>query len=330
MKKILPFALALLIIMLAIPLIAIIGGEPSPSTIEPNEPTKLPDDVTVYTLLDHKTGDILSLTPIEYITGVVAAEMPIDFHIEALKAQAVAAHTYALRHIDAELKKPTPELKGAFLTTDYTKNQAYISDSELKTRWGKNYDLNHKKLTEAVSSVINKVITYDDKPIIAAFHSISGGTTESAKNVWGQDISYLTPVKSDGDELSPSYSTKTTLTADEVEFAFTQAYPDIKFDKDKSQWFSIITSSESKTITEIKVGSITCTGKDVREILKLRSANFSVEYSENSFTFTTNGYGHGVGMSQYGADFLARQGKSYEEILKHYYTGTIISEIKTE
>ncbi|WMJ22443.1 stage II sporulation protein D [Paludicola sp. MB14-C6] len=323
MKKVLPVLGTFILILLIIPLFALIGSNKSP--LSPREKT----DTTTYLVLNHKTGEVMKLDPANYIKGVVAAEMPIAYHAEALKAQAVAAHTYALRQIDAELKNPSPELKGAYLSTDFEKGQAYISVEELKEKWGKNYEINYKKLSDAVDSVINEILVYEDKPILAAFHSISGGITESAKTVWGKDVSYLVPVKSEGDELSPNYETKTTLTASEVEHAFTQKYKDIKFDKDKTKWFQILKRSDSKTITEIQVGSEKMNGKDVREVLNLKSSNFEVAFANESFTFTTNGYGHGVGMSQYGADYLARQGKTYHEILLHYYSGVTVKEIES-
>lgn len=327
MKKIIPFLLTFIMIMLVIPMISIIGKKTPPS---PSAQQLHGQEVIYYKVLNHKTDEVMSLTPQQYIRGVVAAEMPISFHMEALKAQAVAAHTYALRQIDSELTNPTPELMGAILTTDFTKNQAFISDDELKERWGKSYDVNSQKLDEAVSSVINEIITYDDKPIIAAFHSISSGVTESAKTIWGKDVSYLVPVESQGDELSPNYEAKTMLTPKEVENALLQKYPDIKLDQDKAKWFQIISRSDSNTITEMTAGSIQCTGKDIRELLKLKSANFTVNFVNGSFEFTTNGYGHGVGMSQYGADYLARQGKTYNEILTHYYKGVSIQPISEE
>jgi len=327
MKKLLPFFVTFVLVMLIIPLLSLIGSKDSlPKPIKKAHSK----DVTIYKILNHKTEEVFDLTPEEYIIGVVAAEMPIGFHTEAIKAQAVAAHTYALRQIDAELNSPTPELKGAYLTTDFTKNQSYMSIDELKESWGKNYDTNYKKLSDAVKSVINEVVTYDKKPIIAAFHSISGGVTENAKTVWGKEVNYLIPVTSEGDELSPNFEVKTALTVSEVEHAFKLKYSDIKFSEDKDSWFFITKKSESNTITECKVGSIVCTGKEIREILKLKSANFKIEYSNGKFTFITNGYGHGVGMSQYGADYLARQGKTYDEILKHYYSGVEIEKIYDE
>lgn len=316
MKNFLSFILVTSLLLLAIPLLAFFGQDKKIKIAE-EEPFN-------YKVLNHLTQEVLTLSPTDYIKGVVAAEMPISFHIEAIKAQAIAANTYALRQIDEQLKKPSPELKGAFLTTDFNKNQAYKSVEERKKMWDKNFDIYEKKLSDAVSSVIDTIITFEEKPIIAAFCSISSGKTESAKTVWGNDISYLTPVVSEGDELSPSYQTSTVLAKDEIVTAFQKKFKDIKFDTDLSKWFIINKKSPSGTILEIKVGTKTLSGKEVREILKLKSANFTVSYATNNFTFKIIGYGHGVGMSQYGADFYARQGMKCNDILSHYYVGTTL------
>lgn len=339
MKKILPFIITLVLIMALVPVLSISKKEGQTDTQSSSLNTTSDSDdksrqedseqtLMRYKVLDHKTGEVIEMSPFDYITGVVAAEMPISFNKEALSAQAVAAHTYALRQIDSELRSPNPELMGAFLTTDFTKNQAYISDEELKVIWGKSYEINKKKLNDAVRPVIDMIMTVDDKPIVAAFHSLSNGITESAQNVWGQDISYLTPVKSEGDNLSPKFNVKTVLTSAEVENALKKVYPDIVLNPDKTDWFQILEHTPSNTVSKVRVGSTECTGKELREILGLKSASFNITYANDTFTFDTQGYGHGVGMSQYGADFLARQGKSYSEILKHYYSGIEITSIK--
>lgn len=336
MRKVTSFLIFLVLLILIIPCFALFGGKlkdnPIPTKKNPQSIPQLEEEDietnNFYLIKDAKSGEIFRLTPNDYIKGVVAAEMPIDFHSEALKAQAVAAHTYTLLQIAQELKNPTPELEGAYLSTDYQKFQAYVSVDELKEKWGQNFELNYKKLSEAVDPVINEVITYENAPIAAAFHSVSGGKTESSKNVWGRDLSYLTPVVSDGDELSPSYESSVTLTEKEVSHALMQSFPDIKFSKDRTKWFEVLKKTDSGTISEIRVGSVTTTGVKIREIFKLKSANFTVEYKNSDFVFNTFGYGHGVGMSQYGADYMARQGSTYTEILLHYYNGVSIDKIK--
>ena len=334
MRKITSSILFAVLLVLIIPAFAFLGAKSPPISLDPKPyPNHTLSDTdyeenNFYLVKDIDTNEVMQLTPNDYIKGVVAAEMPIDFHSEALKAQAVAAHTYALCQIDQQLKNPSPELDGAYLSTDYTKFQAYSSIDDLKITWGKDFDLNYAKLSECVDGVINDVLTYENQPISAAFHSISGGITESSKNVWGQDISYLSPVVSTGDELSPAFEGSISLTDNEVSHAIVQKFPNATFPQEREKWFEIISRTDSNTISEIKVGSITTTGKVVRELLNLKSANFTVDFIDNTFTFTTNGYGHGVGMSQYGADYMARQGSSYQDILLHYYSGVSIDPIK--
>lgn len=324
MKKVVSFVIFFIFVMLIIPALSLLSS----SSIIENK-NLLPNDIDkrFYIIQDHNTMENMTLTPSEYIRGVVAAEIPISFHEEAIKAQVIAAHTYAIRQIGIEIKNPTPELNGAYLSTDYKKYQAYISDDELKEKWGDSFDENYKKLTKCVDSVIDKVIAYNNEPIVAAFHGISGGQTENSKNVWGQELPYLVPANSDGDELSPSFKQTLILTESEVGHLLKEKFPEILLDEDRNKWFNILTTSESNNILEIQVGSVKTSGNVIRAILNLRSANFTVSFEDGLFTFTTLGYGHGVGMSQYGSDFMARQGKNYSEILTHYYNGVEIKSI---
>lgn len=310
MKRTILSCLILAVIILAIPLLSF-GGKRLVS------PPDISDGERIYRVLNVKTGEIMRLSPSEYITGVVAAEMPVSFHSEALKAQAVAAHSYAL----TQMGQGGEGLGGAALSTDSEVYQAYYTDDELKERWGESYGQNLKKIKSAVDEVIGVIMVKDEAPIAAAFHSISGGTTESAENVWGEAISYLVPVKSEGDKLSPDYEKEIILSPEEVSFAVKSRYPEAVFSEDYQSWFEIKGRSQSGTVGKISVCGIELTGKELRGLLNLRSADFTVLFSDGSFKFTTKGYGHGVGMSQYGADFMARQGKGYKEILKHYYTG---------
>ena len=245
MRKYSGMILFFVLIMLIVPAFALIGQ--NSGTILWNTPNlDVPDFSSLtpteyqenrfYLIQNHKTGEIMALSPADYVKGVVAAEMPVSFHTEALKAQAVAAHTYALRQISQQLDSPSSDLKGAYLSTDPAKFQAYLSPEELRKKWGKNYDLYWKKLSDAVDSVINEVIVCDGEPIIAAFHSISSGMTESAENVWGQDVSYLEPVKSEGDELSPEFETASVLKEAEVAHALLAKFPGIKLSEDRSRW----------------------------------------------------------------------------------------------
>lgn len=318
MKKAVFYSLALVLIILTIPLLSFFGEGKIHIDEKPSK--------RIYLVRDVKTNEILKLTPKEYIVGVVSAEMPVSFHEEALKAQAVAAHSYALLQIGQGAENQN----GAMLSTDSAVYQAYLSNEELKTRWGDDYEANIKKVASAVGEVINEIMVKDGAPIAAAFHSISGGRTESAKNIWGEELSYLSPVKSEGDLLSPEYEKEIILSPEEVSFAVKKEYPDVSFTEDYNSWFEIKERSDSGTVIEMKICDLTLSGKELRSLLKLRSANFEISFENGAFKIVTYGYGHGVGMSQYGADFMARQGKSYKEILEHYYKGAEIVRVAEE
>ena len=320
MKKFISILLFFMLLVLTIPSISLLGKNKTPNPVKQSS-----DDIL---MLDRNTGEVLTLSVKEYIRGTVAAEMPVSFHAEALKAQAVAAHTYALRQISEQLKNPDEELKGAYISNDPAKFQAYISVEEMKNNWQSNFESNYKKLCDAVDSVIDEVITYNDKPIAAAFHAVSCGQTEDSANVWGKSLDYLKPVESEGDKLSSSLTSTAVFKENEIETILLQSFPDFKPEEEKTKWFSILEKSPSGYVTKVKVCNLELSGSELRNVLKLKSSNFSVEYNDGSFTFTTLGYGHGVGMSQYGADFLARQGKDYKEILHHYYTNVEIVNIK--
>ncbi|HIZ54709.1 MAG TPA: stage II sporulation protein D [Firmicutes bacterium] len=285
-----------------------------------------------YRVQDHQTGEIHLMSANDYIKGVVAAEMPADFEIEALKAQAVAAHTYAILQKSANDQNPDPALNGADFSTDPTHYQAYLSPEELQEFYGHRYPEISEKIGAAVDAVINQVLVCDGQPIAAAFHAISGGITENAASVWGNEVSYLVPVVSEGDRLSPDYEVSVCFSSEEIRNALLTGYTGITLPDDPAEWLVINSRTASGMVTEVIVGDAVLSGVELRGLLGLRSANFEITYDAEAeeFCFTTFGYGHGVGMSQYGADYMARQGKSYVEILEHYYTGATLYTISPD
>lgn len=285
----------------------------------------------LYKVYDVSSRKVLTLKASDYIKGVVGAEIPASYHPEAIKAQAVAANTYAVRLIAQN--HTDKSLKGASFSTDPNKFQAYKSKAQLKKIYGAEYQSAYKKISDAVDEVINEIIVCNDKgkdknePIAAVFHAVSGGMTESSEDVWGDSVSYLKSVKSEEDKTSPDYSAEVAVEADEVKSKLKRSYPDIRLPFFKTSWFKITKRSKAGGAEAVKVGNKTISGQDIRLMFSLRSANFTVAYKNGEFTFKTKGYGHGVGLSQYGANELAKQGKSYKEILKHYYTGVKIKKI---
>ncbi len=274
------------------------------------------DTITVYNKADQS---VQSYPFSEFLTCVVASEMPATFEEEALKAQAVAARTYLLQRVLYYQKNGTPkEHHGALTCTDSTHCQAYIAKEERLKSWGQNADLYWKKVSGAVSGTANIIMTYDGKPINAVFHSMSSGATESAQSVWGSDVPYLKSVNSSLDKNAPQYQTEVTLTKEQLKKVLSDHVKDVNFEHGI---FGNIERSNTGSIRSIVVGNVKITGAQFRKILNLRSTNIQFSVEGNSVHMMVRGYGHGVGMSQYGANFLAKEGKKYPEILTSYYTG---------
>lgn len=311
-------------------------GSPVPGSSEAGSTVPASDVIPVskveplselVSLYDKGTGRVIKMTQQEYILGAVLSEMPPSFHEEALKAQAVAAHSYILRCKEQEGKSPDPDLKGAYLEIDTSKRSGYVSEATAREMFGDKFSLYHPAVEKAVRQVENQILIYDGEPIVAAYHSISAGMTESASNVWNGHADYLTPVESPGDRLAPDYETAAAYTVEQAEQCLRTAYAAIKLPDDPAVWFSDLTRSESGYITKAVVGDTEIPGQTLRGIFGLRSSHLSIEYQDGKFLFTATGYGHGVGMSQYGADYMARQGAGYREILAHYYPGSTLVRI---
>lgn len=268
-------------------------------------------------ILRTKTDKIYKTDLLDYLTGVTAAEIGTDYENEAIKAQAVAAHTMLL------YRKAENSDNDYDITDSSERDQSYYDEDERKKAFGDKFDADEKKLREQINSVINKTITYDGKPILAAYFDLSGGKTESAKNVWGKDYKYLQPVESVSDMLSPKYISTVTFSKDE--FSSIASSLKVTAKGDASKWVSLINCSESGTVLEITLCGKKFSGADIRKAFQLRSANFDLDYKNDSFIFTVRGSGHGVGMSQNGANSMAKQGSKYYEILKWYYKGVQIS-----
>lgn len=253
----------------------------------------------------------------KYVLGVIAAEMPQKFHEEALKAQAVTARTYIYRML---LANNASAPKGADVT-DTVSNQVYIDDVGLKKKWGANYTNYRNKFIDAVNETKGQIITYENEPIAVNFFSTSNGYTENSEDYWSAEIPYLRSVESPWDKLSPKYEKKYTFSIEE----FTQK---LGLSNNVSSSKGVILSrTEGNRIERVRFGSKTFSGREVREKLELASSDFSWNVEGNKISFTTKGYGHGVGMSQYGADGMAKEGSDYEEIISYYFQGVSIDSL---
>ena len=279
---------------------------------------KLPASYSIY---NAETGEVMELSPFDYICGVTAAEIPITYPEDAIRAQAVAAHSYALYQIGRSLDNPDPALKGASLSTDPAHYQAYYSKEEREELWGSTFAENEEKLTQAVGDIIGIILTSEGKPVAAAFHAISAGRTESAADIWGTALPCLVPADSPEDAENPDAYSEVSLTLEEAAAILSANFYGISLPENPSDWFRIRSRTESGTVTELETGGEICSGDTIRNLFGLASANFTVSYKDEIFTFSVKGRGHGVGMSQEGASAMAEAGSSWEEILLHYYPG---------
>ena len=237
-----------------------------------------------YVTIKRTNGTVITLELEEYLVGVVGAEMPASFDSEALKAQAVIARTYTLKALS----------KGQTLT-DNESTQSYKSTDELKSLWGTSFNTYYSKIQNAVSSTKGMYLTYNGEFIEAVYHSTSNGCTEDAKNVWGNAFPYLVSVDSPYDNINKTFKYDKTYTYEELSILLSDT-----IDNDTS--FEILSKTDGNRVETIKIGNKEYTGIKIRNLLALRSADFSIEKNDETVTFTTKGYGHGVGLSQYGAN----------------------------
>ena len=302
------------------------AAEPSPQLLPASpaasaKPSPAAEWDRAYTVrVLQEDGQVEELTMDEYLWRVVAAEMPASFEPEALKAQAVCARTYCLWKMSAG-KHSEEE---ADVCDDSACCQAYITREEAAERWGEAAETYTAKIAAAVADTDGQVLTYEGKPIQAAFFSSSTAATEDAAAVWGNSLPYLVSVASpEGDEV-PNYHSTVILTAEEVKRLVVSAYPAADLSGAPSGWLANTDYTASGRVAEMDVGGITLSGGAARTLFSLRSACFTVEETDGVFTFSVTGYGHGVGMSQYGANAMAKAGSDWREIVSHYYTGITI------
>lgn len=291
------------------------------STKDKAEEASAADDDTV-AVLQAASGNVLEMDTLEYLVGCVACEMPPSYHEEALKAQAVAAYT----NLQRLKQNPDGKAGTADITDDTGTHQGYYDAATRQEKWGDKYEIYNEKVTAAVLAVRGQTLTYDGAPITAAYFALCPGRTESAQTIWGSEIPYLQSVTSTGDRLSPELNSEAVFSAEELRNALS-ADNEITLGDDPASWVSgdlQVSENGTGTVTAITVGGKTMTGQQLRTVLGLASPAFTVSFQDGNFIFSATGSGHFVGMSQYGADYMARQGADYKEILAHYYPGTAI------
>lgn len=279
------------------------------------------DGASTLRVLDGET--VLEMDLGEYLVGVVRAEMPASFQPEALKAQAVAARTYTLY----KLRTGGNHGDTADICTDSTCCQAYLAEGQARTNWGEDADVNEKKVEAAVAETDGQVILYGGMPILAVFHSSSAGLTRAAGEVWLNDLPYLQAVPSpEPSDAIPNYYSRVEFTAEEFRQRILAAFPEAELSGGVESWLGDAAVDSAGSVATLSVGGVKVKGSGLRSALGLRSACFTWEVQDGKLVFFVTGYGHGVGMSQYGANAMAEQGADYREILTHYYTGVTVED----
>lgn len=283
-------------------------------------------------VLHTKTNQIDEIPIDEYLYGVVSAEMPVNFEIEALKAQAIVARTYTIYKILQNSGKHAQ----ADICDASTCCQAWISKDDRIQKWKENTDesissnpdANWNKIVTAVEETKGKIITYNGEPINAFFHSNSGGMTEIPLNVWGgSGYPYLQAVATSGEDAYTQYSSELVIAKNDFIKKISSKHSDFIIDLADENQLKVLEYTEGGRVKTIQIGNLQLSGVEVRNILGLRSANFNVTVESENIRFAVTGYGHGVGMSQTGADSLAKQGNTAEQIVSHFYSGVQLTQI---
>ena len=336
MKKVFIYFIAFLFICFILPALLTkfemsANVETSSNEIQQENESKTSEEEYVYNkygtikLLHADTNEVEEVALDTYLCNVVSAEMPVDFEKEALKAQAIVARTYTIYKINNK------KHDNADICDDSTCCQAWISKEDRLARWADNKEEKWAKIEECVNETKGKIITYNNQPINAFFHSNSGGKTELPVDVWGggTNMPYLQVVETSGEDGYTQYNSEVELTNEEVLEKLKTKYSDIQIDFNNEEDIKILEYTTSGRVKTIKFGNYEISGTEARSIFGLRATNFQITKTEGKVKFTVVGYGHGVGMSQTGADSMAKNGSTAEDIIKHFYVGVEIKEVNS-
>jgi len=340
MRRIIPISLFVLLLALLLPLLVIYTPElPEPDTPDlpdaypaglplptpeapPGPEGPLDAELTLQVLLENGVHE---MTMMDFLQGVVAAEMPAQFHEEALKAQAVAARTYTLHR---KLVTPTPRHPEADVCGDYACCKAFHSVDRLQERWGEGFEYYRARIAQAVGETDGVILLYDDQPILAAFHAASYGHTEASAAIWGT-VPYLQSVPThEGENDVPRFYDSVEMTFSQFRSTALEHLPEAVLDYGRiPYWISDITYTDAGRLDRLTIGGVVVAGAEFRRMFSLRSTAIQFTFSAETMTITTGGHGHGVGMSQFGANAMATEGHTYEEILNWYYTDVVLSRV---
>lgn len=325
--------LMLFLAMFLIPLLSLGGGTSSAKSgsgpYAESQQSRQPsaNSGTQFHIKDTSTGKILTVDDNTFLCGAVAAEMSPAAPAEALKAQAVASYTYYSRLRENQKKSSSSSLGGADFTADPQNWNIYVTKEEMQKRWGSNFDQYYKTLSTVANAVSGQVLKYNGDLIDATYFAISSGNTEAAEDVWGSKCAYLVSVASPYDVFAGGYQTTVTYSEADMKTRILGAAPKADLSGPASGWVGKIDRSNAGAVKTIVLGGQTITGNDARSAFELRSADFTVSYANGNFSFLVKGYGHGVGMSQTGAEAMARQGSSYKQILSWYYPTSTLTNL---
>jgi stage II sporulation protein D len=319
MGKPIAFAALFAALCVAIPAMACLSMHPAPKTSPVQTEASRPGP-KVNVLQD---GKVEEMDMEAYVLGVVAAEMPADYDTEALKAQAVAARTFTVEKMENGGCDRAP---GAQVCTDSSHCQAYCSIEARKKKWGAAYDAKEAKLRSAVEATRGLIILYHDEPILALFHASSGGRTEDVENVFSKSLPYLRSVESAGEDNASRFTAQKTVSTGRFASVIRSHAKAAELKAgDMEKWVGKTVRFPSGRVKTIEIGGAEFTGRQIREMFALDSTHFTLSFSQGKAVFSTLGFGHGVGMSQAGAEAMAKGGASYQQILTHYYTGVTIA-----
>lgn len=270
------------------------------------------------TLLDRQTDTLIEVPLKEYLIGAAACEMPALYEKEAIKAQIIAVHSYYLY-----CQENPDHLSKGYIEVDEKKMSGYASPNRLMEYWQMDYYDYYAKFQRCADEVIDQVLTYDGTPALTSYYAVSCGKTADSKDVWGQRLPYLVSVDSSHDQISDSYLQIKTIEKDIMFSLLRLNYPNISLDESRPEgWFGDVVYSDSGYASYVTIGSDMVPADQLRDVLGLPSACMMIFYEDETFSIATKGYGHGVGLSQFGANQLSQQGKKYNEILRHYFPGT--------
>ncbi|MCI2046974.1 MAG: SpoIID/LytB domain-containing protein [Faecalibacterium sp.] len=298
------------------------AAKPNASAAPKTSPQPSANTVLTVLVQDTSSGEVLSVPLREYVIGAVASEMPMTWEDAALQAQAVSIHTYVLYCRD---HNDTASMGGAWLTADPARRQGFMTDAVLHSYWGTDYDANYARLSKLVDQVLGTVVTYEGQPAATSYFAISNGRTEASQNVWNIALPYLQGVDSSADKQAEGCTCTVTYTSQQMYDALVSALGLAPGSTKPGNYFTNYIKTDAGYIYSVDVCGTTVRGTVLRSALHLRSTCFSISYADNLFTITTVGYGHGVGLSQCGAEAMSKSGSTWQDILAHYFPGTTLA-----